>query len=335
MIPQDQFVAARQNDWSALDTLIGGGGALHGKDGATISRTAALYRSLCNDLTKAQGARYSPDLMTYLHGLAARTHNVLYGATPLRGSSFLRLLLVEFPVALRNNKRLFFLSVALFMVPYLIGLFGAMHSRHFAESVIPRQMLDQMADNYSQGFHAGRSEGADSMMWGHYVRNNVGIAFQCFATGVLYGLGSIFFLIYNGLVIGTVTGWVMVVGHGQNIWTFMCGHAPYEITAIFISGGAGLQMGYALVATDGLTRFGSLRRHARAVLAQIVGAAVMLLIAAVIEGFWSPSSIPDMIKWGFSASNCALVFAFLTLAGRGVTVPQKAPTPLFAEAIKA
>ncbi len=317
MIPQDQFVSLRSAAWNDLDALVGTGNALHQKDGPTISRTAALYRCLCNDITRAESARYTPDLLAYLHGLAGRTHNVLYGAKPLRSSGALRLLLVEFPVSLRKNWKLFALSCALFLVPWAIGLFGALHSREFAEQVMPSDQLDAMADMYSQGFHAGRGAGQDAGMFGFYVNNNVGIAFRCFATGVLFGLGSIFFLIYNGLVIGVATGWVMHAGYGNNIWTFMCGHGPYEITAILIAGGAGLQMGHALVATEGLTRFGSLRRHARSIVAQVLGAGVMLVIAAVIEGFWSPSSLPDQVKWTFSGVNCVVVTGFLVFAGRG------------------
>ncbi len=324
MIPQDDFVAARHRDWTALDLLIGGG-ALKADDGAVISRMAALYRSLCNDLTRAEAARYSPDLLTYLHGLAGRAHNVLYRAKPLSWTAAARMMFVEFPLALRRNWRLFTLACALFLVPWAVGLLGAMGSSTFAQSVLPIEMLEGLSHAYSEGFSRGRDAGQDSGMAGFYVFNNVGIAFRCFATGILFGLGTIFFLVYNGLIIGTVTGYVTQAGHGENIWTFMCGHGPFEITAIFIAGGAGLQMGYALVATGGLTRFGSLRRHAHDITAQVVGAALMLIIAAFIEGFWSPSSMPNQVKWAVGALNALLVLTFLTLGGRSLGGRPEAP----------
>ncbi len=317
IIPQDQFVGARHRDWDALDHIIGTGEGIHKLDGSSISRAAALYRSLCNDLVRAETARYSPDLMAYLHGLAGRSHNVLYGSQSLRSGGILHFLFVEFPVALRKNWRFFALSTALFMVPYLIGLIGTLTTDGFAERVLPTSALEGMADMYSQG-QSGRGEGSDTMMAGFYVYNNVGIAFRCFATGVLFGLGSVFFLIYNGLTIGTVTGYVMAAGYGKNIWTFMCGHGPWEITAIFIAGGAGLQMGFSLVATGGLTRLGSLRKHARDIVAQVLGAAFMLCVAALIEGFWSPSGIPPEVKWGFAAVQVVIVTIFLGLSGRGL-----------------
>jgi uncharacterized membrane protein SpoIIM required for sporulation len=173
-----------------------------------------------------------------------------------------------------------------------------------------------MAQMYSEGFNDGRAAGSDAGMAGFYVLNNVGVAFRCFATGILFGLGSVFFLVYNGLTIGTVTGWVWNAGHGGNILTFMCGHAPFELTAILISGAAGMRMGYALVATSGRTRLASLRASAREIAALVVGAAVMLVIAAAVEGFWSPSSLPAQVKWGASIVFTLGVITFLLFAGR-------------------
>src|SRR5690606_35906583 len=85
---------------------------------------------------------------------------------------------------------------------------------------------------------------------------------------------------------------------------------------IVIAGGAGLQMGRALIATGGLTRLGSLWATRHALAAQVAGAAVMLLAAALIEGFWSPSSIPPPVKWVFGGVMACLVAVFLIVAGR-------------------
>ena len=76
-------------------------------------------------------------------------------------------------------------------------------------------------------------------------------------------------------------------------------------------------MGYALVDTGGLTRFGSLRAHARDIANLVLGAALMLMVAAVIEGFWSPSGVRAQIKWGTAIAAYLLVIGYLALAGRG------------------
>jgi uncharacterized membrane protein SpoIIM required for sporulation len=134
---------------------------------------------------------------------------------------------------------------------------------------------------------------------------------------VLLGLGSAFFLVYNGLLIGAVGGLVSGAGHGLNLLTFTCGHSAFELSAIVISGGAGMVMGYALVETGGLTRWASVRRKARDLATLVLGAAFMLLIAAFIEGFWSPSGVPAPVKWGVAIVNVVMVSLYFTRAGRG------------------
>lgn len=316
---QDEFAAKRQGRWNELDRLLGGG-QLWKTDGATISRAASLYRQLCADLTRARGSGYAGSFVGYLDALAARAHNALYGAGPIRLPALWRYVVIEFPVALRRNAAFFWMSLALFGLPCAVGLATALTSPSAAVFFVPAPVLEGMADMYSEGFAGGRGASADAGMAGFYVYNNVGIAFRCFATGILFGAGSIFFLVYNGLMIGTVTGYVMQAGHGGNILTFMCGHGPFELTAIIIAGAAGLKMGYALIETGGRTRVGSLRYQARDIARLVVGAAVMLIIAAAIEGFWSPSAAPPEVKWAFSAAFSALVIGFLVFAGRGVRV---------------
>ena len=321
MIPQDVFVRQRQAEWRELDMLLGQDRELTSHDGPTISRIASLYRALCNDLVRAKSARYSPDLSGYLNAIAGRAHSALYGARPIRAFGVVNLVLREFPAALRKNWRFFLLATALFVLPWIVGQWGTMAEPSFAKHVLPAGVLEGMAQSYSKGFEEGRGAGVDSSMAGFYVRNNVGIAFRCFGTGIVFGLGSVFFLVYNGLLMGTITGWVWNAGYGGNILTFMCGHAPFELTAILISGTAGIRMGYALVATGGRTRIASLRASAREIGALIVGAAVMLVIAAGIEGYWSPSPLPAPVKWAASAVFTIAVASFLIFAGRKKRAP--------------
>jgi uncharacterized membrane protein SpoIIM required for sporulation len=70
------------------------------------------------------------------------------------------------------------------------------------------------------------------------------------------------------------------------------------------------------VETGGLTRWASVRRRSRELATLILGAAFMLMIAALIEGFWSPSSVPAPVKWGVAVVNCTVVGLYFTLAGR-------------------
>jgi uncharacterized membrane protein SpoIIM required for sporulation len=321
VIGQDEFVAARSADWRELEELLERRRAFKRIPPSQIARTAALYRSLCADLMRARGAGYGRELIGFLDGLASRGHNALYAAPPQRRGLLRALVAGEFPRVLRRRARFLLVAALLFLVPGALGVVGGVRSPEFSARVLSEQMLAQMESSYAKGFAEGRDAEVNETMAGFYVWNNVGIAFRCFATGILLGLGSVFFLIYNGLTIGTVIGAVARTHHARNILTFVCGHGPFELTAIVIAGAAGLQMGFALVDTGGRTRLGSLRAQAPELIRLIVGAALMLGIAALLEGFWSPSSLPDPAKWVVGALNALLVIAYLGLVGRSAREP--------------
>jgi uncharacterized membrane protein SpoIIM required for sporulation len=251
----------------------------------------------------------------------------MYSAPPYRFRAVWELIAADFPRTLRRYGRFFALAVALFVLPGAVGFTGALKSRAFALRILPADTVDQMEKAYAEGFGKGRETGVNTAMAGFYVYNNVGIAFRCFATGIFFGLGSLFFLVYNGLAIGTVAGLVTAAGHGKNLLTFTCTHGAFELTAIVISATAGMVMGYSLVDTRGRTRFGSLRAHARDIAYLVLGAALMLLVAAGIEGFWSPSGLPPRVKWGAAIGAYLLVICYLTFAGRSAGKPREAAGP--------
>jgi uncharacterized membrane protein SpoIIM required for sporulation len=324
MRTRDEFVGRHYHRWHELDQLLQHNAQLHRANPAVISRVATLYRAVCSDLMHARSMGYGHDLIDYLNSLASKAHNGLYGPRAFSGAAVVAFLLTGFPTTLRRNWRPMTIAALAFTLPLLFGLVATLRDSDFAMNVLPPTTLAEMARAYAEGFDQGRDAGADSAMAGFYVFNNVGIAFRCFATGILFGLGSLFFLVYNGLVIGTTVGYVIASGAGTNILAFICGHGPFELTAIVISGGAGLKMGYSLVETRGLTRIASLRAAAPELVVLIMGAAVMLLIAALIEGYWSPSGFPHTVKWAFSALVSVWLAAYFVFAGR--ETPRRRPS---------
>ena len=312
---QDEFVAARKPAWDELDTLLAKKSLLHKLPPVSISRAASLYREICSDLMRARSAGYTADVIDLLDSLAARACAAMYSAPPYRLASLRRLVTSGFPQSVRHHARFMALATILFVLPGILGFVGALRSRGFAVQVMSEPMVEQMEKSYSDLGH-GRDGGTNSMMAAFYVYNNVGIAFRCFATGILFGLGSMFFLVYNGLSIGAVAGTVTAAGHGRNLLTFIAGHGAFELTAIVISGAAGMAMGYALVDPGQRTRWASLRAKSGDLFRMIAGAALMLLVAAGIEGFWSPSAILAPVKWGVAGLLYAVVFTYLSLAGR-------------------
>ncbi len=321
------FVDRRKQDWEALDALVQrahqqGPRKLHPDE---IARLSPLYRDLCADLARAQAARYSAPLVEYLQGLTAIAHAVLYGK-PSRGSLASRLargarsapsVLAAFPRAVRRRWRATLLASALFFIPFALGLIAALADPTFAFRIVPQTMLEPLTEAYAKGFADGRPFGDDALMAGFYVNNNVGIALRCFAMGVFGGLGSAFYLVQNGLSIGAILGYVASQGAGGNIFTFIIGHGSFELGAIVLSGGAGLSLGWSIVAPGEKTRLASLQAASLDVIVIVCGAAVMLLLAAAIEAFWSGSAVSSDVKRSVGALFFVLTLAYLLVAGRG------------------
>jgi uncharacterized membrane protein SpoIIM required for sporulation len=313
---QDAWVEGRRGEWNELAALLGQNRAWHRLAAPTIARAASLYRSVSADLMHARSSGYTAELVAFLDGIAGRAHAALYSAPPYRLGAIVDLLVRDFPRTVRRYRRFVLFSALLFAGPGLVGFVGSVRSHAFSMQILPEATADQMRESYAHDPGEGRTSDDNAFMAGFYVNNNIGIAFRCFATGILFGLGSMFFLVYNGLVIGAVAGFVQSAGYGRNLLTFIAGHGAFELTAIVISGAAGMVMGYALVATEGLTRFGSLRRRAGDVAQLVLGVVVMLAIAAGLEGFWSPSHAPRAVKLVVASLLWVGVISYLTFAGR-------------------
>jgi uncharacterized membrane protein SpoIIM required for sporulation len=322
---REELVRQRDKHWARLKEVLALAESATGvkKLGPQgISELAQLYRGLAGDLMRVRRDKLGADLEQHLDMLAARAHNVLYAGTSIGNRLSVLSLVLDFPGALRRNLRFFVLSCLLFFGPAIVAGYAAYVDETYALSILSHEQLEGMEHMYAKGHKEGRAADTDASMTGFYVMNNVGIAFRCFATGVLFGLGPIFYLLFNGLVIGVVVGHVARAGYGENIFSFVSSHGPWELTAIVISGAAGIQMGYALVSTHGRTRLGNLQAHGLELLRQIAGAAVFLCVAALLEGWYSPSSIPVEVKYATGGFGWVLVFGLVAFAGRRRQIPR-------------
>ena len=282
---------------------------------------AELYRSLAGDLMRVRRDKLGADLERYLDNLASRAHNTLYAGSQVGNRFRAWDLLLDFPPALRRAWVFFAIAMACLYGPGLIGGVAAYNDESYALAVMSSDDLEKMEKMHGNSDPSQRDVNTDGAMTGFYVYNNVGIAFRCFATGLAFGLGSLFYMITNGLMMGVIFGHLARMGIGPKIFSFAAMHSSWELTAIVISGSAGLQMGYSLVKTYGRTRLGNLRMHGLELLRQVSGAAVFLFIAAGIEGNASPSGIPREAKYALGITFWILVFLILALAGKRRPIP--------------
>lgn len=325
-----QFIASREAEWEAWERTLADTPPRKGKAAAELPAEPAplvlenlprAFRRLSGDLALARDRHYSTPLQDRLHGLVLAAHQRIYGARKREGNAFFHFLMHGFPQAVRREWRVVSLAGLLLFLPFFAMLLILQWSPDGVYLLISPDKVHQIEEMYSPtARHLGRPRDASSewMMWGFYIANNVKIDFQCFAGGLAFGVGAVFFLLFNGLHIGAVAGHLTQMGLIDTFWGFVAGHSAFELTGAMLSGAAGLKLGTALIAPGNFSRGTALRHAAVAALPLIWGAAGLTFLAAFIEAFWSPGRfLPVMVKYWVGGLLWLCTWSYLLLAGRG------------------
>jgi uncharacterized membrane protein SpoIIM required for sporulation len=315
--PQVRFEARHAADWSTLEADLERLEARRPLDDVDFP---SRYRRACQHLALARSRMYSPALLDRLNTIAVRGHQQLYGRRPV-APWLLRGIRRTFPAAVRAEWRLVLLAAILFYGTFAATFAAVQADPAFVHSVIDAESLVNMESMYDPGserFLREREADSDVLMFGFYVRNNTGIGLRTFAGGLAAGLGTLFFLVFNGLSMGAVFGHLHHIGYGSTLYPFVIAHGAFELNAILLSGVAGLRLGWAVLAPGRRRRSDAIAHAARRALPIVLGMAAMFIIAAFIEAFWSPRhTIPETIRYSVGAVLWVLVGGYFLLAGRG------------------
>ena len=314
---QEPFERAHREEWAAFAARVAGGRD-RAEAGAPPLPTA--YRRICQHLALARDRHYSAGLIQQLNGLALAGHRILYGSHLDLAPRWGAFLAGGLPRGVRALARPVLLATLLFVLPASVLPLAMAHDPsvvHLFEEPANLARLEQMYQKQGGRFGRLDQSGTDVAMFGFYIWNNVRVSFQAFAGGLLCGLGSAFYLLVNGCHLGTAAGYLTEAGLGPQFWPFVATHSALELTALVLAGGAGLHLGWALLAPGRRTRATALLEAARQGLPLVYGAALMDVLAAGIEAFWSASArVPPGLKLGAAAVLWPAVLAYLALAGR-------------------
>ena len=320
-----QFEALYQDEWAELEALLDQVLRRPGtRSGARADvpgwRVATLYRRACEHLALARARSYPAYLVDRLERLTADGHQVIYRQHEFGAGRVSRMLAIDFPRAVRAQSRYVAVSAALFLLPTLAVALLVYRQPDLILSVVGADTaasFDRMYSPDAESIGRVRTANTDWMMFGYYIRNNIGVAFQCFAGGLFAGLGSVFFLVYNGAFSGAIAGYLTERGLGPTFYSFIATHSAFELTAIVLAGAAGLRIGHALLAPRRLTRRQALVHATRESAVILYGVVAMLVVAAGVEAFWSSARwLESWVKYSVAAMCWASVLAYFTLQGR-------------------
>ncbi|WP_169713519.1 stage II sporulation protein M [Paludifilum halophilum] len=300
------FTQKHQPVWKRLESLLT---RIHSQEVSreTLDELGHTYRQTATHLAYAQ--TYFPEhpVTRYLNRLVARAHQAVYGnhskSDARRGIHFFN----------RRFPELFYERSIFFLIAALLFVAGALYAYGFT-------LADP--DNGNAFLPAGMTENLDpdqigQNQWNHAVvssqimTNNIKVAFLCFALGAMLGVGTVWVLFSNGLLIGALAALFQQSGASYTFWAFIWPHGIIELTAIFISGAAGLSLAYAFFVPGDRSRLESFKREGRVTVRLILGVIPMFIIAGLIEGFITPAPWPDWTKYLVALITLVLLVLYL------------------------
>lgn len=278
------------------------------------------YRRVLSALSKARSHGVNDLQIAYLNQLASRAYAHIYVAESKGWPSIRRFFTEEFPQTFRRNLLFIFISFAVCVGAALFAYAHVQRDPGKADVVLgpgSGQMADMIAQRHTGG-QDWMPEEMRPIMSSYIMQNNIRVCILAFATGILAGVGTLYLLFYNGLMLGVVGAVVNSrdLSVALSFWGFVAPHGVIELLAIFISAGAGLMLGWAVVNPGEYTRGEALKLAGREAFKLMLGVAAMLVIAGLIEGFFSPSMIPEEFKLTVAVMLAALEVMYFGMAGR-------------------
>ncbi len=320
---QEEFEERYKDSWKTFEVQVNLAEALkrnREKGDISLKGFAENYRQLCYCLSLARERHYSPLLIHRLEALVFRGHQSFYQKRLGIFQNIYRFILFGFPQAVREQSKFIWTATALFYMPMVVIFLLMLVFPDMIYMIVDANTvvsIESMYDPAAERFGTERDSDSDFLMFGHYIQNNIGIAFKTFAGGILLTIGSQFFLLFNGFFFGAIAGHIYNIGYSETFFSFVVGHGAFELTGIVISGAAGLQLGWAILSPGVYSRKQALVNSAKSAIQLVYGAIFLLLIAAFVEAFWSSTHIVTAnTKYWVGLGFWSIVIGYLTLLGR-------------------
>ncbi|WP_280769547.1 stage II sporulation protein M [Salipaludibacillus daqingensis] len=290
-----QFVQQHRDDWKKLEQLVA---TMHKKRkklaGKDIEQFHKLYQKTAQQLSYSQTYFENEEVTSYLNGLVAKSHNLLYKDQLSSMKQLGHFFTTAFIGLLAEQWRFVVAAMVLFTIGVVGSFISVYNDPLHLYSILPADIA-QATDPERLGEGAGMMDA--SLMSASIMTNNIQVAIMAFAGGLLFGTLTVYILVFNGIIVGGLAGLFWHYEMTYEFWAYIVPHGMIELAAIFIAGGAGLLMGYKLFVPGEFTRMYQLKVHAKRSVQLLLGTIPLFVIAAAIEGFITPAAISLEAKY--------------------------------------
>jgi uncharacterized membrane protein SpoIIM required for sporulation len=318
-ILSNQWILKRRPHWDRLDALLAQSDAsgLGQLSRAELQELALLYRQAAADLSVLRQDTTSRTYAQHVNQLLARAHHIIYSGRKANLLTLFRFLRDEYPAVFQRQIGYVAASVLVFLAFGMVGAALTMERPEFMRHFVGPEMIATMER------HTMWTESVVSvapMASSAIMTNNLSVSFVTFASGITFGLGTFLLLFENGMMLGVIGAACHHYDMSLALWSFVAPHGSLELPAILIAGGAGFRLGHAMLFPGALRWRESVARGGIEATQLVSGIIPLLVIAGLLEGFFSPSHAPVWLKFTVGG----LLFALLNLwLFRPVKAPQR------------
>ena len=296
------------------------------------------YRRAAVELSFQRSRGADAPRVAFLNDLVGQCYAYVYTAPRRPWPSVRRFLAADLPRTFRKCGVFMLLAALLLFVPAIVGFAITWHDKTLATQVLPPEFID-MIPQIVERHHTPKDwlPAFDRLpAFSLIATNNIRISILAFAGGMTAGIVTVPLLVTNGVMLGVVVAGVGLDGARTtvNCCAFLAPHGVLELSAIYIAGGAGLVLAYALLVPGVYPRRVALIRAGKDALILILGVALLLVVAGIVEAFFSPLNIREWYKFVVAGVLLLLLYGYLLLAGRRTkdeeeqAAPDKLMTPL-------
>jgi uncharacterized membrane protein SpoIIM required for sporulation len=294
-----RWIARREPNWQRLDALLRQieKKGLKSLRAAEIRELASLYRSVAADLARARTQQIGNTLIQSLQSLTTRAYTQIYqGSRRQEWQAILKFYSWGLPSVVQKAFVYIATATALFLLGALVAWWYSWQNPSFMPLIVPESLITKVRDEHK--LWMGSIVGVEPLASSGIMINNLSVSFGAVAGGITAGAYTAYLMVFNGLLIGAVGTLVGQNNLAYPFWAFVFPHGSLELPAIFFAGGAGFLLARAILFPGKYRRGDALKFYGSQAVQLVFGIVPMLVIAGVIEGFFSPNpSIPDVIKY--------------------------------------
>ncbi len=310
------WLEKRQKHWNRLERLLDQARqqGLKSLTRLELQEMGLLYRQAAADLSTLREDPSGRSYSRSLNLLLARAHNNIYSAQKSSPWNIVQFYRDTYPRIFRRNMALINTAFLLFVAGGIAGALLSITNPSFMHTFLGPRMMDTI-DHHKMWTDS--VVGVKPLASSAIMTNNLSVTFFAFAFGITAGVGTVYMMVFNGVMIGVIGVACWLGGMSIPLWSFVAPHGILELPAIFVAGGAGLRIAQGMLFPGWLPRGQSLSLAGGEAVRLLLGCIPMLIVAGILEGFFSPSPYPPALKFAVAAIVGSIFFSYIVFCARG------------------